>query len=93
MTPDTGPRLTDERHCWPCTVANTVVGVIVAFVPVVAALVRGDVTLLVITLAWACGILLYTFYRLLTLGYLPYAETIARQTGLHDRIGPDDERD
>lgn len=78
--------LTGEDRCWPCTVANTVVGVVVAGVPAVAAL-------LAVAGAWAVAVLAYTFYRLLVLGYLPYSETIARRTGLHERLGPDDERD
>lgn len=93
MTPDTDPVPAGEARCWPCTVANTVAGVLVAAVPVAAALVRGDPTLLAVASVWAAAVLSYTFYRLLALGYLPYAETIARRTGLHERIGPDDERD
>lgn len=91
MTADTD--LTGEDRCWPCTVANTVVGVIVAAIPVIAAFVRRDPLPLAVALVWASGVLSYTFYRLLTLGYLPYSELIAKRTGLHDRIGPDDERD
>lgn len=93
MAPDTEPDPTGEDRCWPCTVANLVVGVAIAAVPVAAALVRADAVLLALASVWAACVLSYTFYRLLALGYLPYAETIARRTGLHERIGPCDERD
>lgn len=91
MTAETA--LTGEDRCWPCTVANTVVGLLVAGVPLGAALVRGETVPVVVASVWAAAVLTYTAYRLLALGYLPYAETIARRTGLHDRIGPGEGRD
>lgn len=86
MTPETA--LTSEDRCWPCTVGNIVVGLLVAAVPLGAAVVRGETVPIVVTSVWAVGVLAYTCYRLLAKGYLPYSETIARWTGLHERIGP-----
>lgn len=91
MSRETAPA--GEDRCWPCTVANTVVGVLVAGVPLAAALARGDLVPLVVASIWAVAVCSYTAYRLVALGYLPYAETIARRTGLHDRIGPGKRRD
>lgn len=78
----------DENRCWPCTVANSVVGLVVAWLPLVAALVRGSPELVAITFVWGVGITGYTGYRLVERGYLPGAETAAKRTGLHERIGP-----
>lgn len=84
----TEERLTGEDRCWPCTVANTVVGLVVAWLPLAAALVRGRTPLVVLTLVWGVAVTGYTGYRLVALGYLPYAESVAKWTGLHERIGP-----
>lgn len=93
MTDDPSTALTGESRCWSCTVANAVVALVVALVPVGAAFVRGDAVLLALAVVWALGVLGYTCYRLLALGYLPYAEPIARRLGLHDRIGPGSDED
>jgi hypothetical protein len=89
--------LTGDRRCWPCTVLNGAVGVLVGWSPVAAAAVRGDPSLLAGSLLWAVVVTLFTAYRLLRLGYLPYAEPVARRTGLHDYVDPtsdpDDDRD
>lgn len=82
------PALTGDDRCWPCTIANSVVGLIVAAIPVFAAVVRGEPVLIGLALVWAAVVIGYTFYRLLARGYLPYAETIARRMRLHHRIGP-----
>ena len=37
---------------------------------------------------WGAAATGYTGYRLVARGYLPYAEQVAKRTGLHDRIGP-----
>lgn len=92
MATDTDPELTGEDRCWPCTVANTAAGLVVAAVPVVAAVLRGDPALVAVAAAWAAAVLLYTGFRLVALGYLPYAERIARLTDLHERLGPGDDR-
>lgn len=95
MTDDSTTELTGENRCWPCTVANSAVALLVAMVPVLAAVARGDATVLALTGIWAVAVIGYTFYRLIVRGYLPYSETIARRTGLHERIGPgreDEER-
>lgn len=82
------PGLTGRNRCWPCTVANSVVGFVIAMVPLLAAIVRGDALLVALSVVWALSVTGYTVYRLVARGYLPYAETIARRTGLHGRIGP-----
>ena len=69
-------------------VANTVVGFVIAMVPLLAAVLRGEAVLILLSFVWALSVAGYTVYRLLAKGYLPYAETIARRTGLHGRIGP-----
>lgn len=87
----TDPDLTGDDRCWPCTVANSVVELFIAWLPLGAALLGGDsgTGLLVGTIVWGLAVTTYTGYRLLALGYLPYSERIAKRTGLHDRIGPD----
>ena len=85
MSDDT---LTGDRRCWPCTVLNAVVGLLVGWVPVAAAVVRNDSVLLAGTLVWGVAVTLATVYRLFEVGYLPYAAFVAKRSGLHDRIGP-----
>lgn len=82
-------QLTGDRRCWPCTVANSVVGLVVGWLPFTVALLRGNAVLVAITVVWGAVVTGYTVYRLLALGYLPLAEPVARRTGLHDRIGPE----
>jgi hypothetical protein len=84
------PDLTGENRCWPCTIANSVVGLLVAWVPLTAASVSADSSSGVIfgTAVWGVLVTAYTGYRLLALGYLPYSERIAKRTGLHERVGP-----
>jgi hypothetical protein len=72
----------------PCTVLNAVVGLLVGWVPVAAAVVRTDSVLLAGTLVWGVAVTLATVYRLLEVGYLPSAEFVAKWSGLHGRIGP-----
>lgn len=79
---------TGADRCWPCTVANSVVGLVVAWVPLAAAAVRGRPALIALAAGWGVAVTGYTAYRLVALGYLPLAEPVARWTGLHDRIGP-----
>lgn len=80
--------LTGDRRCWPCTVANSFVGLLVAWVPLAAALVDGDPSLVAATVGWGIAVSGYTVYRLVARGYLPLSELIAKRTGLHERIGP-----
>lgn len=69
--------------------ANSVVGLLVAWLPFAASsLGNGTRFALAVTALWGVVVTGYTGYRLLARGYLPYAERIARWTGLHDRIGP-----
>lgn len=85
--------LTGDRRCWPCTAANAAVGLLVGWTPLAAAFVRDDPTLLVATLAWGVAVSLFTVSRLRRLGYLPYAEPVARHTRLHHLVGPGAESD
>lgn len=89
-------RLVGADRCWACTVSNAVVAALVAGVPLVAALLRGEAIVVAVALAWALVVVGYTLYRLVSRGYLPGSEAVARRTGLHERIGPgatDDETD
>lgn len=81
-------RLTGDRRCWPCTVANAGVGLAVAWLPLAALLVQGGSEAVLVAAGWGLAVTLYTGYRLLDRGYLPMAEPVARWTGLHDRVGP-----
>lgn len=81
-------RLVGEDRCWPCTVANLVVGLLVAAGPVVVAVARGGAFTWGLAIGWAAVVLGFTGYRLVVKGYLPAAGPIARWTGLHERIGP-----
>lgn len=80
--------LTGTDRCWPCTIANSVVGLVVAWLPLSAAAIRGQPALIAMAAIWGIAITGYTAYRLVALGYLPLAEPVARWTGLHDRLGP-----
>lgn len=86
-------RLTGDQRCWPCTVANATVGVLVGWLPVGAALVDGSTALLAGTLLWGLFVSAFTLYRLLRLGYLPFAEPVAKWTRLHTLIGPSSDSD
>lgn len=81
--------LTGERRCWPCAVANSIVGLVVGWLPFVAALLRGKALLIALAVVWGIAVTGYTVYRLVALGYLPLAEPVAKRTGLHDRVGPE----
>jgi hypothetical protein len=72
----------------PCAVANSVVGLVVAWLPFGAALLRSDGSLLALTAVWGVAVTAYTLYRVIDRGYLPLAEPVARATGLHDVVGP-----
>lgn len=63
-------------------------GLLIAWVPLAAALVTGRTALLVGTVLWGVVVTGYTGYRLVRSGYLPLAEPVAKVTGLHERIGP-----
>lgn len=85
--------LVGEDRCWPCTVANAVVGVLVALVPLLAALIEGSTALVAGTTVWAVAVIGFTGYRLRKRGYLPLARPVATATGLHERIGPGSKTD
>jgi hypothetical protein len=72
----------------PCAVANSVVGLVVAWLPFGAALLQSGGSLLVLTAVWGVAVTAYTLYRVIDRGYLPLAEPVARASGLHDAIGP-----
>lgn len=81
-------RLVEENRCWACTVSNAAVATLIAGVPLLAGVMRGDPAVLAATAVWALAVFGYTLYRLLARGYLPGADAIAKRTGLHDRLGP-----
>lgn len=80
--------LTGEDRCWPCTVANAAVGLLVALVPLAVALLEGEPGVIRAAAGWAVVVTGFTVYRLVDRGYLPLAEPVAKLTGLHGRIGP-----
>lgn len=82
------PELTGDRRCWPCTVANSIVGLVVGWLPLGAALLGGSDPLVLASIVWGVLVTAYTGFRLLALGYLPGSERVAKRTGLHERIGP-----
>lgn len=79
---------TRDGRCWPCTVANAAVGLTVGWFPLAVAVVGGRPTQVPLATGWAILVTAYTVHRLYRRGYLPYAESVARRTGLHERIGP-----
>lgn len=85
--------LTGEDRCWPCTVANATVGLVVAWLPLAAALIEGVPAVIAVAAGWAVVATGFTLYYLLQRGYLPFAEPVARATGLHERIGPGSKSD
>lgn len=76
------------ERCWPCTVANGLVGLVVGWLPPTVAVLGNRRGMLPLALAWAAAVTAYTGVRLYRLGYLPFAEPVAKRTGLHDSIGP-----
>lgn len=80
--------LTGEDRCWPCTVANGSIGLLVAWLPLAVALVDGDPAVVRAAAGWGVVVTAFTGYRLVDRGYLPLAEPTAKLTGLHERIGP-----
>lgn len=83
---------TGENRCWPCTVVNSAAGLLVAWLPLAAGLVNGDMVVIAATVVWGIVATGFTVYRLITRGYLPMAASVAKRTGLHDRIGPGADR-
>lgn len=81
--------LTGDRRCWPCTVANATVGLLVAWLPLAAALLEADPGVVRLAVGWGILVTAFTLYRLVSRGYLPLVEPVAKLTGLHDRVGPD----
>lgn len=80
--------LTGEDRCWPCTVANASVGLLIAWLPLGGALLEGKQVLVLIAVGWGILVTAFTLYRLQQRGYLPLADSVAKITGLHERIGP-----
>jgi hypothetical protein len=80
--------LTGEDRCWPCTVVNAAVGLLVALVPLAVALLKGEPGVVRAAAGWAIVVTGSTIYRLVDRGYLPLAAPVAKLTGLHERIGP-----
>lgn len=88
MADNGADRLVGENRCWPCTVSNALVAALVAGVPLLGGLTQDDPRFLLATVIWAVAVLGYTLYRLVSRGYLPGSETIAKHTGLHERVDP-----
>lgn len=88
MADSDADRLVGENRCWACTVSNTLVAAVIAGVPLLGGLTHSDPRFLLATVLWAVAVFGYTFYRLVSRGYLPGSETVAKYTGLHERIGP-----
>lgn len=82
---------TGSDRCWPCTVMNGAIGLVVAWLPLAAATLEGHRTVILVTLLWGIGVSAFTLYRIVDRGYLPLAERVAKVTGLQDRIGPGSE--
>lgn len=82
------PRLVGEDRCWRCTIANTTVAALVAGVPLLATLLKGEPVLVAIAVLWVGVVAVFTGYHLVERGYLPGSDRIAKRTGLHERIGP-----
>lgn len=81
-------RLVGDDRCWPCTIANLAVGLVVAGGPVLVAVARGGAFYWGLATGWALIVMVFTLYRLVVKGYLPGAGRAARRVGLDDRIGP-----
>lgn len=79
---------TGETRCWPCTVANAVVGLFVAWLPLATVVLNGGAGLVAGTVVWGVVATAYTGYRLVRRGYLPLAEPAAKLTGLDATVGP-----
>jgi hypothetical protein len=88
MADNGGERLVEDKRCWPCTIINGLIALVLAAIPLYGALGTGDPVILGVTVVWAVGVIGYTLFRLLNRGYLPGAPRIAEATGLHDQIGP-----
>ena len=88
MTDAETERLIGENRCWPCTITNGLIALVLAAIPLYGALGTGDPVILGVTVVWAVGVIGYTLFRLVNRGYLPGAPRIAEATGLHERIGP-----
>lgn len=78
----------NDRRCWACALANSAVGLVIAWFPLAAMLLARNRAALPVAAGWGMVITVYVAYRLVGWGYLPLAERIARRTGLHDRVGP-----
>lgn len=81
--------MTGEDRCWPCTVANAIVGLVVAWLPLAVELLQDEPRALLLAVGWGIAVSTFTIYRLLARGYLPMAEPVAKATGLARRIGPE----
>jgi hypothetical protein len=54
-----------------------------------AALVEGEPAVVRLAIGWGVAVTGFTLYWLVRRGHLPMAESVAKMTGLHERIGPD----
>lgn len=85
---DDEERLVGDDRCWGCTITNGLVALVIAAIPLYGAIGTGDPVIVVVTVVWAVAVVGYTLVRLVTRGYLPGSERVARASGLHERIGP-----
>lgn len=80
--------VTGDDRCWPCTVGNAVVGLVVGWLPLAVELLTDGSGPVLLAVGWGVAVTAFTGYRLVDRGYLPLAEPVAKATGLHGRIGP-----
>lgn len=81
-------RLVGQDRCWPCTIVNGAIALLVAGIPILGGVVNGSTALIVGGTVWAVLVLGYATSRLVSRGYLPGSDIVAKRTGLHDRVGP-----
>lgn len=85
----TNERLVGDRRCWPCTIANLGIGLVIAWVPFVVFLVAGSPDPIPIAAGWGVVVTTFVIVRVVGRGYLPFAARVAEVTGLHERVRPD----
>lgn len=61
-------RLVGDHRCWPCTAANSAIGLVIAWLPPAAMLLAGNRGALPAAAAWGVVITAYSTYRLVRRG-------------------------
>lgn len=82
-------RLAGDRRCWPCTIANLGIGLVIAWVPIVVLLVGGNAGSILAAAVWGVVVTTVVVVRVVGRGYLPFADRVAKVIGLHERLRPD----